>query len=135
MSKYSFIVGGVIVLLVATIFYFVFASTSVGSSSSVQPGSQSGDVKLIGGVQEVSLNAGSYGYDKTEIRVKKGIPVKFSFSADSGAGCGRMLLIRDFGVRLTSNGDVQVAQFTPTVSGRFPYSCPMNMFRGVLIVE
>lgn len=88
------------------------------------------------GFQEISikaLNSGSY--DKPEIVVKKGIPVKLSFSADSGAGCGRMLLMQNFGVQLISkNGEVQTTTFTPTQEGVFEYSCSMRMFVGRLKV-
>lgn len=89
-----------------------------------------------GQVQEVAVRALSNGaYDKTTITVKKGIPVHFTFSADPGAGCGRVLYIPDFNVKLTSiNGESQSAAFTPTKAGNYAYRCSMNMFRGVLVV-
>ncbi|MBI5176910.1 hypothetical protein HY995_02355 [Candidatus Micrarchaeota archaeon] len=100
------------------------------------PGGPQRQVAITGGVQEVSLRAlGTGTYDRREIRVKAGIPVRLSFSADPYSGCGRALMIPDYGVRLISrNGETQTAEFTPT-AGVHEYSCSMRMFRGRLIAE
>ncbi len=89
-----------------------------------------------GEVQEVYIKALSTGgYDKSEITVRKGVPVRLHFSAEKNAGCGKVLLMQKFGVRLVSgNGEEQVAEFTPTNEGTFDYSCSMYMFRGKLRV-
>ena len=84
--------------------------------------------------QEVSLNAGPSGYDKTEIRVQAGVPVHFSFTAN-GAGCCAQLLIDKVGVQLVSRGNTVDATFTPPTPGNYPYHCGMNMCRGVLVAE
>jgi heme/copper-type cytochrome/quinol oxidase subunit 2 len=92
---------------------------------------------LMPSEQAVSVRALSTGYyDKQEVTVKAGVPVKFEFSADPGAGCGRALYIPDFDVQLRSlSGETVSATFTPTVPGDYPYRCGMNMFRGVLHVK
>ena len=89
-----------------------------------------------GNAQEISIRATSAGtYDNSYITVKKGVPVKLNFSADPASGCGRMLLMRDFGVQLLSkNGETQSAFFTPQKEGRYEFSCSMRMFRGTLEV-
>lgn len=86
--------------------------------------------------QQFTLRALQTGtYDKTAVAVKKGIPVKLSFSADRFAGCGRELVIRAFGIDLISrSGEAVTAEFTPTKTGIVPYSCSMNMFRGKMYV-
>lgn len=86
--------------------------------------------------QEIFIRATSAGtYDKPYVTVKKGLPVKLNFSADPNSGCGRMLLMRDFGVQLLSkNGETQSAFFTPQKEGRYEFSCSMRMFRGTLEV-
>ena len=88
-----------------------------------------------GTAQEVSLIASSSGYDKTEIRVKAGVPVHFTFTANN-AGCCAQLLIDKVGVQLISrNGQAMDATFTPPSPGNYPYHCGMNMCKGVLVAE
>ena len=85
--------------------------------------------------QEVSLTATSSGYDKSEIRVKAGVPVHFTFTANN-AGCCAQLIIDKVGVQLVSrNGQAVDATFTPPSPGNYPYHCGMNMCRGTLVVE
>jgi cytochrome c oxidase subunit 2 len=87
-------------------------------------------------VQQVSLYASPYGYDKPSINVKAGQPVKFDFSADPNAGCGRQLIIDNVGVNLVSrSGETVSATFTPPSPGVYRYHCSMNMFRGQLVAS
>lgn len=89
-----------------------------------------------GGFQAVDISASGYGYNSNSFSVKKGIPVRLSFSATPDAGCGRELIMDEFGVNLISrNGETKTAEFTPTQSGTYSFHCPMNMFRGELKVE
>ncbi len=92
---------------------------------------------VTGPVQDVYIKALSTGfYDKQEVTVKKGIPVRLHFSTDGRAGCGSVLFMEKFGVRLAPlSGQESVATFTPTESGTFAYHCSMNMFRGRMVVE
>jgi hypothetical protein len=86
--------------------------------------------------QQVSVIAlGTGTYDKTQITVKKGIPVNFSFTAERSSGCGKALYIPEFNIRLVSgNGETKSAVFTPEKAGKFVYRCGMDMFHGELIV-
>jgi plastocyanin domain-containing protein len=87
-----------------------------------------------GAAQTVSLRATAYGYDKETINVKAGQPVKFEFSADPNAGCGRQVIIDNVGVNLVSrNGETVSATFTPPSPGTYSFHCGMYMFRGSLI--
>lgn len=88
-------------------------------------------------VQDVYVRAlGTGTYDKEEITVKKGIPVRFHFTAESSAGCGKALVIPAFDVSLVSrNGEEVVTEFTPAEAGTYEYSCTMRMFRGRLVVQ
>ncbi|MFH0971413.1 MAG: cupredoxin domain-containing protein [Candidatus Micrarchaeota archaeon] len=87
-------------------------------------------------VQVIEIKALSTGeYDKQVVRVKAGIPVKLKFSAEPAAGCGRQLVMPDFGISLVSrSGETVEAQFTPQ-KGQYTYRCGMNMFRGVLYAD
>ncbi len=98
------------------------------------PVTNGGGTPASGNAQEVSLHASAYGYDKDTISVKAGQPVKFDFSADPGAGCGRQVIIDNFGVNLVSrNGETVSATFTPASPGEYSFHCGMNMFRGRLV--
>lgn len=82
-----------------------------------------------GSVQEVYLTALSNGnYDKDQITVKKGIPVRLHFNTQGNVGCGRQLVIRGLGVQTISNGAEQVVEFTPQNEGTYQYTCGMGMW-------
>ena len=100
------------------------ATAASGGGATAVPGGQE---------QYVAIRALSTGfYDKREVTVKAGVPVRLEFSAEPGAGCGRQFLIPDFGVQLVSRaGEKVFATFVPT-AGRHAYQCGMAMFRGVL---
>ena len=112
--------------------------TGAGAQAGAAPsGTQAGGAAAgqNAATQEVSLLATSSGYDKTEIRVKAGVPVHFTFTANN-AGCCAQLLIDKVGVQLISRSGQSVdATFTPPTPGNYPYHCGMNMCRGVLVAE
>ena len=126
-------------------FFAQAMNTGAETVIKTETGSQSADVPTVQAsvatsnpaeVQVVRIRALDTGfYDRQEVRVKAGVPVRLEFSADAGAGCGKMLLMPDFNVRLSSqNGETQAAEFTPA-KGSYAYHCSMNMFRGRLIAE
>ncbi len=108
--------------------------TTGGSGSNGGGGSTGGSDSNGGAAQTVTLHASAYGYDQDTLTVKAGQPVNFRFSADPGAGCGRQVIIDNFGVNLVSrNGETVSATFTPKTAGEYSFHCGMNMFRGKLI--
>jgi len=110
------------------------AGAASGTAAAGQAAAPSGTQAAVA-PQEVSLTATSSGYDKTEIHVKAGVPVHFTFTANN-AGCCAQLLIDKVGVQLISrNGEAVDATFTPPTPGNYPYHCGMNMCRGVLVAE
>jgi len=88
-------------------------------------------------VQVISIRALANGqYDHQTITVNAGTPVRVDFSADTNAGCGKQLVMPDFGVNLISrNGETVSATFTPTAPGSYTYRCGMAMWKGTLIVK
>ncbi len=93
---------------------------------------------IVGNAQDIYLRALSNGtYDKSELRVKTGQPVRLHFTADTQAGCGRYLAVNGLNIGLLSkNGEEVVADFTPTQTGVYTYTCSMGMFRpGKLVIE
>ncbi len=100
-------------------------------------GAQTGgtSIQLVNGVQEVRIHASTSGYSLTSFTVKKGVPVKILFSADKYAGCGRQLIMSDFGVsKLVGDNEEVPIEFTPDKTGTFAYRCSMNMYRGTMTV-
>ena len=108
--------------------YVVFADN--GQSQPAVPSGGSGEVQppaATGDMQEVYLKATAGGYDKSEIVVKKGIPVRLHFTAIN-AGCGSQLVIYGMNVKaLSRNGQEAVVEFTPQNEGTFEYNCGMKM--------
>ena len=131
-SLLLFWVGGIAIIVLLAGFFVLANNHSADSGTNPgATGTSNGDL------QKVNVRALSNGqYDKPQVTVKAGIPVEFSFTADPGAGCGAQLLIPAFNVSLVSrNGETQIATFTPTTPGQYPFHCGMNMFRGTLIVQ
>ncbi|MFA5106239.1 MAG: cupredoxin domain-containing protein [Candidatus Micrarchaeia archaeon] len=98
---------------------------------------QQGNAGPAGAVQDVYIHALPTGsYDKPEVHVKAGNPVRLHFIADPGSGCGAQLLMEEFNVNLISrNSAEQVATFTPSKPGTYEYHCGMHMFVGRMVVE
>jgi len=89
-------------------------------------------------VQDIYIRALSSGtYDKLEVSVKKGIPVRLHFTADPGAGCGRQIVLYGLDAKaLSRNGEEAVVEFTPRNAGTYTYSCGMMMWGpGKLVVS
>ncbi|MFH0885375.1 MAG: cupredoxin domain-containing protein [Candidatus Micrarchaeota archaeon] len=94
----------------------------------------------IGGAaaQDIYIKALSNGaYDKQEITVKVGVPVRLHFTADPNAGCGRQLVIYGLNVKaLSRNGEENVVEFTPSQEGTYEYNCGRRMWQpGKLVVQ
>lgn len=121
-----------ILALVATIPFLVSQASATSSPSSPSAGTS---VPIVNGVQEIRLHASPDGYSLSSFTVKQGIPVRILFSADQYAGCGRQLLMPEFGVNqiVDANQEVPI-EFTPNQQGTFAYRCSMNMFKGTMNV-
>lgn len=85
-------------------------------------------------VVESKLDSGKY----PNIRVKKGVPVKWVISAseDSINGCNYKIYINSYGIEHTFQKGENIIEFTPTKSGNIGYSCWMGMIKGnINVVE
>ncbi|MBI5229384.1 cupredoxin domain-containing protein [Candidatus Micrarchaeota archaeon] len=136
-TKATSIVGIVFVgifLLVAAASIVTTATNEGNDSPSVITGNA---VAASGnpGVQQVSLSYQYGNYYPNTIRVKKGIPVRITVDTNTVVGCMKTIVIPEFGVRKTVSFGDNVIEFTPTKSGRFPFSCSMGMGTGVIEVE
>lgn len=132
MTKLFFVAAIVLTLVIFVGMAVTFAQTNntpPNTTNVVLDGS-------VGSVQEVFVRATSAGvYDKPSLVVKKGVPVKFNFSADPQSGCGKQVLVPAFGVNLLSrNGETVFATFLPQKEGKYEFHCGMKMFRGTIEV-
>lgn len=135
-SKWFMLILAIIVVMFGCMAFF-FMGKFTPNNAIVNSGNEVTVATMMNGYQVVSLNALSTGlYDHRVIEVKAGVPVRLTFTADQYAGCGRQLIIPDFGVQtIAQPGQSQTVEFTPTTPGQYPYRCGMNMFRGTLIVK
>jgi len=162
MKKSFYLVGSVLVIIVIGIFLFSgctrSSDTSGGSavnskpsqtqtssnpqntktqpSSSSSAASSNGTAKatVSDGVQTVATTLDNGIYDP--IIVQKGIPVKWTITANDGdlSGCNNKMVIRDYNVEKKLIVGENVVEFTPTASGKIVYSCWMGMVGSTITV-
>lgn len=86
------------------------------------------------GVQEIQTTLSPYGYEA--ITVQKGIPVKWTITAENGSlnGCNNAIIIPEYDIQQVLQVGENVIEFTPTEAGTYPYSCWMGMIRSSITV-
>lgn len=74
------------------------------------------------------------GYHPSRIVLKKGVPAMLTFELQEKS-CTDVVLIADLDIqaKLTYGKGTNV-EFTPNATGEFAFACPMDMFKGTLLV-
>ncbi|MDO8627305.1 MAG: cupredoxin domain-containing protein [Candidatus Diapherotrites archaeon] len=134
---------GILVLVLFNSFFMDYSIEESNVQAFVklnQPGFGTGannaQAQQVAGLQEVSIKMTANGYAPNRITVKKGIPVKINFFAESNAGCSRSVTFPDFNVKkIVQTNTSDFVEFTPEKEGTFQFYCAMGMFRGELIVQ
>ncbi|MDQ1146444.1 heme/copper-type cytochrome/quinol oxidase subunit 2 [Bacillus sp. SORGH_AS 510] len=76
------------------------------------------------------------GYTPNVIRVKKGVPIELEINNPLEDSCLSTFMIPDFNIK---NVNLKVGttklSFTPDKTGKYTFSCGMEMFKGTIIVE
>jgi thiol-disulfide isomerase/thioredoxin len=87
-------------------------------------------------IQRATINVTGAGYEPSNIVLQRGKPVELTFIRKIERTCGKDIVIPSYGIKesLPFNAPVTVT-FTPRRSGRFKFTCGMNMFRGTLVVR
>ena len=76
------------------------------------------------------------GYTPDTIVVRRGKPVRLNFRREETASCSDKVIFADFQKSADlPTGETVAVELLPKEPGEFPFSCPMGMFRGRLIVE
>jgi cytochrome c oxidase subunit II len=94
----------------------IFALAACGSKQ--DSASDTSSTTAAGPVQEITLQATDFQFDKTEYHVKKGQPVKVTLENKQGMHGAS---IKEFNVNLTSAK--KTATFTPDKAGTFDINC------------
>lgn len=103
---------------------------------SVQAGNGSVNTAMVEGeYQKITtpLEFGTY----PQIKVKAGIPVKWTIKAEGGRlnGCNNEIIIPEYGISAKLVEGENIIEFTPDKAGQYGYSCWMGMIRSSIIVE
>ncbi len=113
-----------IVLTVLIAWYFWFA-----------PKAQTRVAVGASGAQEAAITVKG-GYTPDVIVVKRGRPVRLTFTRQESAACSEKVLFPDFNQNaLLPEGEQVTLEFTPQKAGEYGFQCQMGMLRGKLIVE
>jgi plastocyanin domain-containing protein len=75
------------------------------------------------------------GYSPSQIKIKKGVPVRWEINGINVSGCANSITIPRLGVFQHLESGTNVVEFTPTETGTLPFSCGMGMINGRFIVE
>jgi sulfite exporter TauE/SafE len=87
------------------------------------------------GVQTVKIEVTSNGYSPRYVKVKKGVPVQLELVSYDAFSCASSFILRKFGIQVQLQPtDRKILTFTPQEKGRFPYTCSMGMYSGILEV-
>jgi len=105
---------------------FGLGGSSGGSGTSVS--------EVKDDVQVVKMDV-DWSYNPSEIRIKKGIPVRWEINGINVSGCASSIVVPKFKIFKNLNPGLNVIEFTPTESGTIPFSCGMGMLQGRFIVE
>jgi plastocyanin domain-containing protein len=119
-----FVILSGIVLTVLIAWYFWFAPKA---QTRVEVGAS--------GAQEAAILVKG-GYTPDVIVVKKGRPVRLTFTRQESSACSEKVLFPDFNQNaLLPEGEQVTLEFTPEQAGEYGFQCQMGMLRGKLIVE
>lgn len=92
------------------------------------------NVKMENGVQVVNMVENNRGYSPNKFTIKKGVPVRWVIDAQAPYSCASSLTVSSLNVRKTLKAGENVIEFTPTKTGKIPFSCAMGMYTGAFSV-
>ncbi len=87
------------------------------------------------GKQEITIEVQNSGYSPNYVQVKRGVPVELKLTSNNVYSCALSFVFQEYGIKtFLAATDSQVFSFTPMNKGKFPFSCSMGMYRGVMEV-
>jgi plastocyanin domain-containing protein len=86
--------------------------------------------------QVVSVNITRTGYEPGSLNLKRGVPARIVFTRRTDATCAKEVVIPDYGInRPLPLNEAVVVTLTPRKTGKFTFTCGMNMMRGKIVVR
>ncbi|MFM9264836.1 cupredoxin domain-containing protein [Tychonema sp. BBK16] len=120
--KVAVTLGG-LTLIGVELWWFLFNKSKGQQAESIQ------------GIQELTITVDG-GYNPATVVVKVGQLVRLNFLRRDPNSCLEKVLLPDFHImRELPLNQVTAVEFTPEKPGRYPFTCGMNMFRGVVEVQ
>jgi len=95
-------------------------------------GCSSAQASAAGG-QLYTVTIGQNGYEPSTVQAQAGSPV--TLRVGPGSGCRTGFVIPSLGVRRDVSGGPTDISLGPLKPGTYPFSCPMGMVRGQLVVK
>ncbi|MDO9099726.1 MAG: sulfite exporter TauE/SafE family protein, partial [Caldisericota bacterium] len=83
------------------------------------------DATTPGETQRVEMHVRYSGFEPSVVHVKKGLPVSFVIYGDEVTGCTNRIIIPSLNISKDIGPGENIVTFTPTKTGRIPYSCWM----------
>lgn len=115
-------------------YYKVLSAGSFKTEDGRQNTEDTAEVK--DGFQNVTVTVTNSGYTSDISVIKAGIPVRLTIITDNVHSCARAFTIPEFNIsRVLPESGKEVIEFTPTKTGRLPYTCSMGMYSGEFTVK
>lgn len=90
--------------------------------------------QINGGVQEITIKVVGPEFVPSDITVTKGVPVRLNVDGSKAVGCMVYFTIPSQNINVELKKGDNYFEFTPEKTGNIPFSCGMNMARGVIRV-
>lgn len=88
------------------------------------------NVQLVNGQQIVSMEENNSGYSPNRFTIQKDLPVQWKINVKAPNSCAISLIVPDYKIQKTLSAGENIIEFTPTKTGRIPFSCAMGMYTG-----
>lgn len=119
------VTAGGIALIGLELWWFLFSKTKA----------QRVEIEAGEGVQEVTITVDG-GYEPSRVIVNAGQPVRLKFLRRDPNRCLEKVLVPDFHIaQALALNHVTSVELTPQEPGEYPFTCGMNMYRGVIEVH
>lgn len=92
--------------------------------------------KVVKGVQVATVTVANGKYSPSVIKVKKGLPVVLTFVGGDHLGCGGTVEFKSLKQKLVvKQGTKASLKFKPEKAGEVAFACPMDMYKGKVVVN